>query len=411
MQLKPPDYAVPPTPSLFATSTASTPAPVDDSRSPSPQLDRHRNLSSLELADSTLELVSACPDCHKPLLRAALESHQLTCPESNNSLKRKLSQDSNNPQQTKKSKITLHLTEPSASPSPAAPVGVPPVPAPLPVVPTGGPSAAGLDKKNKRVVDPDRQCGVINERGLPCQRSLTCKTHNMTAKRAVPHRSQPFDSLLMEWQKASRLGKEREALSKSIQMRSANEPAAALLGTDDPTGAKKEKRNKKLSNLPPTNGFDPTLAPLPLDLQPSSLLSIPSAPTGAGIPGAATSTKKSKKSNPAASASQLANGGSSIYYVGELQSGLLGGDDLDEESDYLSSSDEVESVLVSIKKVTQAGGGTGTSLTASAGGGVSSASWWTGRNRKLMRLRTLGLDTVFGAGSSPQTNGTTTVKR
>ncbi|PWN43061.1 SCA7-domain-containing protein [Ceraceosorus guamensis] len=62
-----------------------------------------------------------------------------------------------------------------------------------------------LKNKSKRVgagpLDVDRQCGVPTEKGL-CARSLTCKTHSMRAKREVPGRSQPYDDLLLEWQKA-----------------------------------------------------------------------------------------------------------------------------------------------------------------------------------------------------------------
>ena len=58
-------------------------------------------------------------------------------------------------------------------------------------------------KKNRGPVNLDRQCGVINNKGLPCSRSLTCKSHSMGAKRHVPGRSQPYDTLLFEWQKAT----------------------------------------------------------------------------------------------------------------------------------------------------------------------------------------------------------------
>jgi len=58
-------------------------------------------------------------------------------------------------------------------------------------------------KKNRGPVNLDRQCGVINNKGLPCSRSLTCKSHSMGAKRNVPGRSQPYDTLLFEWQKAT----------------------------------------------------------------------------------------------------------------------------------------------------------------------------------------------------------------
>jgi SAGA-associated factor 73 len=34
-----------------------------------------------------------------------------------------------------------------------------------------------------------------------CARSLTCKSHSMSAKRAVPGRSQSYDTLLSQWQR------------------------------------------------------------------------------------------------------------------------------------------------------------------------------------------------------------------
>lgn len=52
-------------------------------------------------------------------------------------------------------------------------------------------------------IDLDRQCGVINDKNLPCSRSLTCKTHTVGAKRAVEGRSRPYDSLYLEWQRAN----------------------------------------------------------------------------------------------------------------------------------------------------------------------------------------------------------------
>ncbi|ORX39441.1 SCA7, zinc-binding domain-domain-containing protein [Kockovaella imperatae] len=50
-------------------------------------------------------------------------------------------------------------------------------------------------------VDLDRQCGVINDKNLPCSRSLTCKTHTVGAKRAVEGRSRSYDDLYLEWQR------------------------------------------------------------------------------------------------------------------------------------------------------------------------------------------------------------------
>lgn len=62
-----------------------------------------------------------------------------------------------------------------------------------------------LDKpppaKQKRPVNVETQCGVMLPNGGQCARSLTCKSHSMGAKRAVPGRSLPYDMLLQAYQK------------------------------------------------------------------------------------------------------------------------------------------------------------------------------------------------------------------
>ncbi|KAI1913588.1 SAGA complex subunit Sgf73 [Ophidiomyces ophidiicola] len=55
--------------------------------------------------------------------------------------------------------------------------------------------------KPKGPVDVEKQCGVILPNGGQCARSLTCKSHSMGAKRAVPGRSLPYDMLLQAYQK------------------------------------------------------------------------------------------------------------------------------------------------------------------------------------------------------------------
>ncbi|XP_007579283.1 ataxin-7-like protein 1 isoform X1 [Poecilia formosa] len=63
-----------------------------------------------------------------------------------------------------------------------------------------------------RVFDPDKHCGVPDpETKRSCTRSLTCKTHSLTQRRAVPGRSRLFDVLLAEHKG---LAKEREALKE-----------------------------------------------------------------------------------------------------------------------------------------------------------------------------------------------------
>ncbi|KAK4685692.1 hypothetical protein P7C73_g4450, partial [Tremellales sp. Uapishka_1] len=62
------------------------------------------------------------------------------------------------------------------------------------------------ERKRLRAACPinlDRQCGVINDKGLPCSRSLTCKTHTVGAKRAVQDRTRSYDSLYLDWQRAN----------------------------------------------------------------------------------------------------------------------------------------------------------------------------------------------------------------
>jgi SAGA-associated factor 73 len=55
--------------------------------------------------------------------------------------------------------------------------------------------------KQKAPVDVEKQCGVELPQGGQCARSLTCKSHSMGAKRAVPGRSAPYDKLLAEYQR------------------------------------------------------------------------------------------------------------------------------------------------------------------------------------------------------------------
>ncbi|EAQ90728.1 hypothetical protein CHGG_02663 [Chaetomium globosum CBS 148.51] len=61
-------------------------------------------------------------------------------------------------------------------------------------------------------VDVEKQCGVILPNGQSCARSLTCKGHSMSAKRAVPGRSMPFDMLLVPYQEKLRALRQQKAV-------------------------------------------------------------------------------------------------------------------------------------------------------------------------------------------------------
>ncbi|ETE71433.1 Ataxin-7, partial [Ophiophagus hannah] len=58
---------------------------------------------------------------------------------------------------------------------------------------------------SEREFDPDIYCGVIDtETKKPCTRSLTCKTHSLTQRRAVQGRRKRFDLLLAEHKSKTR---------------------------------------------------------------------------------------------------------------------------------------------------------------------------------------------------------------
>lgn len=70
--------------------------------------------------------------------------------------------------------------------------------------------------KPKGPVDVERQCGVTLPNGQQCARSLTCKSHSMGAKRAVPGRSLPYDMLLAAYQKKNQARQQKAAIDASV---------------------------------------------------------------------------------------------------------------------------------------------------------------------------------------------------
>ena len=128
----------------------------------------------------------------------------------------------------------------------------------------------------KGPIDYDKHCGVINDKNLPCSRSLTCKSHSMGAKRAVQGRSKDYDVLLLEWNrlnnpnfvepvkretKAERKEKrDREKAEKKRQQLEAQQAAAAAKAASGGTTTKKSKKattsanaNANAPNAPTSN--------------------------------------------------------------------------------------------------------------------------------------------------------------
>ncbi|KAK4232113.1 SAGA-associated factor 73 [Podospora fimiseda] len=91
--------------------------------------------------------------------------------------------------------------------------------------------------KPKGPVDVERQCGVTLPNGQPCARSLTCKSHSMGAKRAVPGRSLPYDMLLAAYQKKNQAKQQKAAIDANAPLEDDDELNAGTVDSDEETAA------------------------------------------------------------------------------------------------------------------------------------------------------------------------------
>ncbi|XP_051976920.1 ataxin-7-like protein 1 isoform X2 [Xyrauchen texanus] len=97
-----------------------------------------------------------------------------------------------------------------------------------------GAKGGGPRRVSGRVFDPNKHCGVLDqETKRPCTRSLTCKTHSLTNRRAVPGRRKHFDILLAEHKgcaKEKEVGQKKEvqAGSQSVHLTQSHETALSL---------------------------------------------------------------------------------------------------------------------------------------------------------------------------------------
>ncbi|RKF55024.1 putative saga complex component [Erysiphe neolycopersici] len=80
-------------------------------------------------------------------------------------------------------------------------------------------------------VDVERQCGVLKD-GVPCARSLTCKSHSMGAKRAVAGRSLPYDFLLAAYQKKNQAKQQKAAINANAPLED-DDPTQGPIDSDD----------------------------------------------------------------------------------------------------------------------------------------------------------------------------------
>ncbi|XP_026359556.2 ataxin-7-like protein 1 isoform X3 [Ursus arctos] len=93
---------------------------------------------------------------------------------------------------------------------------------------------------SEREFDPNKHCGVLDpETKKPCTRSLTCKTHSLSHRRAVPGRKKQFDLLLAEHKAKSREKevKDKEHLLTSAREVLPNQPGPAQDCLPGPSGS------------------------------------------------------------------------------------------------------------------------------------------------------------------------------
>lgn len=81
------------------------------------------------------------------------------------------------------------------------------------------------NKKKKGPIDLDKQCGVMTENGTICTRSLTCKIHSVSAKRAVQGRSQDYDTLYRATSRLKEMAANQLANSMAKQKKDAKAAA------------------------------------------------------------------------------------------------------------------------------------------------------------------------------------------
>ncbi|XP_077450647.1 ataxin-7-like protein 1 [Stigmatopora argus] len=91
-------------------------------------------------------------------------------------------------------------------------------------------SSGSHSRLSGRVFDPNKHCGVPDpESKQPCTRSLTCKAHSLTNRRAVPGRMKLFDVLLAEHRSRNKEAEEAKAKEKE------KDTSQDLVGTKQPS--------------------------------------------------------------------------------------------------------------------------------------------------------------------------------
>ncbi|XP_053642925.2 mucin-2 isoform X1 [Cherax quadricarinatus] len=207
-----------PSPSLSAQS-----APAGNSISAAPTLGTSSQGITVVIgggAQPTVSTVASQPSLSMPTLAATLKKPvvstggpQLVSPGPVTSTQ--VHTPSHTPTHTPAHTPTHTTTQHTSGSSTLTPA--PPTPSPKKSSKKKKPGERKLLPLKDREYDPEVHCGVVvAETGKPCTRSLTCKAHSLTLRRAVTGRSKKFDDLLLEHRAA-----------KEAQTRAAKPPDAA----------------------------------------------------------------------------------------------------------------------------------------------------------------------------------------
>ncbi|KAF8138518.1 SCA7-domain-containing protein [Boletus edulis] len=270
---------------------------------------RDMKIFGAEPLNSDLGVVR-CSDCDKPVLRSAISDHATNCSDIRSGKKWVKGKSADGEVELKKGKKRGVDGEEADDPS---------EPSKKKTKITKG--------RTKGPVDYDKQCGVINDKGLPCSRSLTCKAHSMGAKRAVQGRSKAYDELLLDWNRA-------------------NNPNWIEPVKKETKAEKKEKREKEKAE--------------------KKRLALEAAIASGIDPNKAVTKKAPKKAQAPSTASRLE------------------GDDVAENLDDLDSEAEVESLVKAVQEA-QSKGIVGIPLAVPN----SESSWFVVRRERLRNCRDL----------------------
>ncbi|KAI0057455.1 SCA7-domain-containing protein [Artomyces pyxidatus] len=325
----------------------STPPPISPSTSvsnlPSPPTSwltaRDMKIFGADPLRSTAEIgIVQCKDCSKPILRSAAAEHLETC----KSIGAGKSGAKGKADDAAKGGKKRKADEPE------------PDDAVLPKSKKAKPATKVTKGRFKGPVDLDRQCGVINDKNLPCSRSLTCKSHSMGAKRAVQGRSRDYDELLLEWNRANNPNWREPVKRESKKERKEKKDAE-----------KRARKQRELEELARKKGID---------------LSVPGAE--ARLEQLKATSKKKKKSEAAEKEKSAAK----VVVGADDEHGMENLADLDSE-------EELESMAKSVRLATERGlMGVPLAVPCDAG------SWFVVRRERLRNCRDVLMRSLTNPG-------------